>query len=64
VEASLVREGDGYRVFAAIHLPDGRRIASFQEFTESGADLEAATELVSTRIREKFGESLRAIRAG
>jgi hypothetical protein len=64
VEASLVREGDGYRIFAAIHLPDGRRIASFEEVTESGTDLEAATELVSTRVREKFGESLRDIRAG
>lgn len=64
VEASLIREGDGYRVSGAIHLPDGRRVASFEEVTESGADLTAATELVSTRIREKFGESLRDIRAG
>lgn len=64
VVASLVRDGDGYRVSGSIHLPDGRRVAAFEEVTEDGDDLIEATELVSTRLRERFGESLRDIRAG
>lgn len=63
VVASLVREGAGYRVSGAIHLPDGRRVAAFEETTEADGDLLEATVLVSTRLRERFGESLRDIRA-
>lgn len=64
VVASLVRSGDGYRVRGSIHLPGGQQVASFDEVTEAEGDLIEATELVSTRLRERFGESLRDIRAG
>lgn len=64
VVASLVRAGDGFRVTGSIHLPDGQRVASFDEVTDAEGDVLEAVELVSTRLRERFGESLRDIRAG
>ncbi len=60
-EVSRVR--GGYQVSVGILLSDGTSLARFQELAVSNAALVPAVETLSAKIREKFGESLRTIRA-
>jgi TolB-like protein len=64
VEGEVSRSGAGYRVSAGIVHPNGSSVARFHELASDDDSLVQAVEDLSSRIREKFGESLRTIRAG
>jgi len=64
VETEVSRSGAGYRVSAGIVRPDGSPLARFHEIASNDEELVPAVQQLSSRIREKFGESLRTIRSG
>jgi hypothetical protein len=64
VETEVSRSGPGYRVSAGILRPDGSALARFSEVASTEEELLPAVEHLSSRVREKFGESLRTIHAG
>lgn len=53
----------GYRITARMTLADGPMLASFEEVLETEADLVQAVEILSARLRQRIGESLRIIHA-
>jgi eukaryotic-like serine/threonine-protein kinase len=56
--------GDGYVVSARLVVPEsGTELAAFRELARSSADLIPAIDRLSSRLRERIGESLRSIRA-
>lgn len=65
VQGEVGQVGSGYVLTASIVEPgQGAPLAVFRETAGSGAELLDAIDRLSTRIREKAGESLRTIRAG
>jgi len=63
VEGEVARAGAGYRVSVGIVLADGTSVARYRGRASDGAELGPTIEALSGRIREKFGESIRTIRA-
>lgn len=63
VDGQVTPVSGGYEISAGIVLADGTRVASFRATAPSEEDLAEAAEQVSTRLRERLGESLRMIRA-
>jgi eukaryotic-like serine/threonine-protein kinase len=56
--------GDGYVVSARLVLPEsGTELAAFRELARTSGDLIPAIDRLSSRLRERIGESLRSIRA-
>jgi eukaryotic-like serine/threonine-protein kinase len=56
--------GDGYQVSVRLVLPEtGTELAAFREIARTSADLIPAIDRLSSRLRERIGESLRSIRA-
>jgi hypothetical protein len=64
VDGGIVREAAGYHVYARILLPDGTQLARFQQSMEDLAQWRPAVTVLCDRLRERFGESPRAIRTG
>ena len=64
VEGEVSSLGGGYRLEARIVLADGRAVAQFQDTAFDREELSTTVRIISTRIRQRLGESLRAIRAG
>jgi tetratricopeptide (TPR) repeat protein len=65
VEGDISRSGEGYRLAVSVVAPsDGRSMAAFEETAAGGGDLLRAVEVLSQRLRERAGESLRDIRVG
>lgn len=65
IEGAVSRVGSGYLLAARIVMPDdGHAVAAFRENATDDADLLPAIDLLSQRLREKVGESLRDVRAG
>lgn len=59
VEAS--RQGDRYVIASRVAMPDGTVVARFED-DASDADLLLAAVRLTERVRERLGESLRAVR--
>jgi eukaryotic-like serine/threonine-protein kinase len=56
--------GDGYQISARLVLPEtGTELAAFRELARTSGDLIPAIDRLSSRLRERIGESLRSIRA-
>jgi eukaryotic-like serine/threonine-protein kinase len=56
--------GDGYQVSVRLVLPEtGTELAAFRELARTSGDLIPAIDRLSSRLRERIGESLRSIRA-
>lgn len=53
----------GYRITARIVRPDGSTLATLEETVAPDGGLELAIELLSARLRQRFGESLRVLQA-
>ncbi len=53
----------GYRITARIVRPNGATLATLEEAVDVDSGLEPAIELLSVRLRQRFGESLRVIQA-
>jgi hypothetical protein len=53
----------GYRIRTSIVLPDGTSLARFEQRATSVEGLGLAVELLSFRLRERLGESLRVIQS-
>lgn len=65
LEGEVGALGTGYVVQATLRaVDDGRSLAGFRVTARDGADLIDAVDKLSRQIRERAGESLRAIRAG
>jgi tetratricopeptide (TPR) repeat protein len=65
VEGEVSRIGEGYHLAVRVVAPnDGRSMAAFEEQAADGGDLLRAVDLLSQRLRERAGESLRDIRVG
>jgi hypothetical protein len=65
VEGDIVRARNGYAVSVRILLPPGWSTDSqFHETVANDEELVAAIDVLSERVRAKFGESLRVIRSG
>ncbi len=65
LEGEVSRVGSRYLVAARVVLPEsGSPVASFRESAENEDDLLPAIDRLSTRLRERLGESLRTIREG
>jgi len=64
VEGDLAREGTRWVVTVQLVVPtDGATMAAYHEAAEREAELVAAVERLSHRVREKAGESLRDVRS-
>lgn len=65
VEGDVARVGRGYRISVRIVLwPGTSAVSQFRETVADHDELVPALDLLSERVRAKFGESLRVIRAG
>lgn len=64
IDGGVLRIGDAYRVYARILSADGTALARFDEVVADVEGLEEKGTVLSARLREKLGESLRSIRAG
>jgi hypothetical protein len=64
IDGGVLREGEERHVFARIVLPDGTQLARFQEAIDEESTWSPTVMLLSDKLRERFGESLRTIRAG
>jgi hypothetical protein len=65
VEGDVARFGGGYRLSVRIVVPPARSpVSQFRESVATEAELVAAIDQLAERVRAKFGESLRVIRAG
>ena len=64
IDGGVLRISDGYRVYARILSADGTALARFDEVVADVEGLEEKGTVLSARLREKLGESLRSIRAG
>ena len=64
VSGDVGRRGSAYLLRSGISLPSGSFIARFEEAYAGEDELLTAVEHLSERVRERFGESLRVIRAG
>lgn len=65
IEGEISSVGSQYLMTARIVRPEsGEAVASFRENAEGDDDLLPAIDRLSTKLREKLGESLRSIRAG
>lgn len=64
VDGGVTREPGGYHVYARIVLPDGTQLARFQQPIANDVEWQPAVLLLCERLRERFGESLRVVRAG
>ncbi len=63
ITSEVERVDEGYLVTGRVVLPTGSRIAAFSELAEDAGTVPDAAVRLSIRLREKIGESLRAIRA-
>ena len=63
VVGEVERTRSGYRIRARIVLPDGTPLARMEQRATSLEGLGLAIELLSFRLRERLGESLRVIQA-
>ncbi len=63
VAGDLSSVSRGYRVTAGIVLADGTAVARFEQTIGGEDELQAAIDVLTARLRERFGESLRSIRA-
>jgi hypothetical protein len=65
VEGGVVRSAKGYVITVTITVPPSIvPIARFREVAATEDEVIGATHVLSQRIRERLGESLREIRAG
>ena len=65
VLGDIARFGSGYRLSVRIVLPPGTSpVSEFRETVAGDEDLVSAIDVLSERVRAKFGESLRVIRSG
>jgi hypothetical protein len=63
VDGGVTRSSRSYRVHARIVLADGTPLARFEEVISDDEGHEEKVAILVTKIRERFGESLRSIRA-
>jgi hypothetical protein len=64
LSGDIIRRGDGYLLTSRVATPGGSVVARLAEDADGDDDLAAAVELLSERVRERLGESLRTIREG
>lgn len=64
VSGAVSRRGRGYALSSSIALPSGAILARFEESASGELDLLVAVERLAERVRQRLGESLRAIREG
>jgi hypothetical protein len=63
VDGAILSIEGGYVVSARARLPDGTVVARFREVAEEHQGIYDKVALLSVRLRERMGESLRDIRA-
>lgn len=63
IDGGVLREGGEHHLYARIVLPDGTQLARFQEVIADDGVWGPTVTYLSDKLRERFGESLRVIRA-
>lgn len=61
IRGEVTPAGNGFRVYARVHLPDGMILAGMGATTSSPEGLAAEVAELALRLRQRFGESLREI---
>jgi hypothetical protein len=63
ITSEVERVAEGYVISGRILLSNGNRVAAYSEVATTAEGVPEAAATLSTRLREKIGESLRLIRA-